>query len=124
MSADYSIHFNLPPSVEECVAIPPDLLNALQAFAGFRRDASQFSHSPDGILNYVYTLRSFAEAVLRCLPRTSFEFSELPVGRADFLEPYVVEFIVQLVRIFLFLGFGSSVWRYILTFPQIAVAHP
>lgn len=85
-----------PMTVEQCAAVPDALVNALQTFSGFRCDASQFGHSPDGLLQYVRSIRSFAEALVRAVPRTCFAFNELPLGRSEFLRPYVVEFLIQL----------------------------
>ncbi|KAJ7507616.1 hypothetical protein B0H11DRAFT_1902701 [Mycena galericulata] len=97
---DYSAFFHRVYTVDEYVAIPQALIDALQSQGGFRREAEQYSNSADGVLSYVFDIRGYAEAILRALPRTAQTMDQMPLGRVDSLRGWVIEYIIQASLIF------------------------
>ncbi|KAJ7444146.1 hypothetical protein B0H11DRAFT_1931305 [Mycena galericulata] len=97
---DYSAFFHRVYTVDEYVAIPQALIDALQSQGGFRREAEQYSNSADSVLSYVFDIRGYAEAILRALPRTAQTMDQMPLGRVDSLRGWVIEYIIQASLIF------------------------
>ncbi|KAJ7435084.1 hypothetical protein B0H11DRAFT_2207858 [Mycena galericulata] len=97
---NYSAFFHRIYTVDEYVAIPQALIDALQSQGGFRREAEQYSNSADGVLSYVFDIWGYAEAILRALPRTAQTMDQMPLGRVDSLCGWVIEYIIQASLIF------------------------
>ncbi|KAJ6524095.1 hypothetical protein DFH09DRAFT_1096251 [Mycena vulgaris] len=81
------------------VALAEIVLRHLDFFAASRRDTVEYAHTEDGLLEYVMKIvHPFAHVLSLCIPEGSMSLAELPIGRAEELHRFIIEFIVQCVH--------------------------
>ncbi|KAJ6467214.1 hypothetical protein DFH09DRAFT_1111980 [Mycena vulgaris] len=78
---------------------PMDAALRLNGFTGTQtvdEYAVEYAQSSDSLLEDVTTiLRPFAQTIHNCIPSTVFNAAAMPYSRAEFLAPYIVEYITQ-----------------------------
>ena len=88
-----------PRCVAEVIAIDPAVIAQLDVFRAARPEVDEFTRN---LLDHtVYTsqhLRPFGELINLCIPAGAGLPNDLPVGRAQFLAPYVAVYIERAVR--------------------------
>lgn len=86
-------------TVSQVVSVDPMVQSQLEFFRTAHVERHEYASSRNGHIQYLTQwVRPFAALIQCCIPLGALSSAEMPEGRVEFLQPYVVSYIEKAVR--------------------------